>query len=116
MFIVKYGRLEMPIDDEFTDEQSFYTSTERESSSLNFFQRTVGDFQSRILQEGDIFGDWALVSECKIPYTVRSVGYSLLFVLEREAMAVAFDEYPHSRRMQNLFVNNMNNVGKGRIL
>uniref|UniRef100_A0A915LPV4 Uncharacterized protein n=1 Tax=Meloidogyne javanica TaxID=6303 RepID=A0A915LPV4_MELJA len=70
MFIVKYGRLEMPIDDEFTDEQSFYTSTERESSSLNFFQRTV-----------------------------RSVGYSLLFVLEREAMAVAFDEYPHSRRM-----------------
>nr|CAD2164249.1 unnamed protein product [Meloidogyne enterolobii] len=99
MFIVKYGRLEMPIDDEFTDEQSFYTSTERESSSLNFFQTTVGDFQSRILQEGDIFGDWALVSECKIPYTVRSVGYSLLFVLEREAMAVAFDEYPHSRRM-----------------
>uniref|UniRef100_A0A914L985 Cyclic nucleotide-binding domain-containing protein n=1 Tax=Meloidogyne incognita TaxID=6306 RepID=A0A914L985_MELIC len=94
----------------------FILQQKEKSSPLNFFQTTVGDFQSRILQEGDIFGDWALVSECKIPYTVRSVGYSLLFVLEREAMAVAFDEYPHSRRMQNLFVNNMNNVGKEKIL
>uniref|UniRef100_A0A1I8BAU1 Cyclic nucleotide-binding domain-containing protein n=1 Tax=Meloidogyne hapla TaxID=6305 RepID=A0A1I8BAU1_MELHA len=98
MFIVKYGRLEMPVDDEFPDEQSFYISTERESPPLHFLH-AIGDFQNRILQEGDIFGDWALVSESKIPYTVRSVGYSLLCILEREAMAVAFDEYPHSRRM-----------------
>ncbi|KAF7634622.1 Peptidylprolyl isomerase, partial [Meloidogyne graminicola] len=100
MFIVKYGCLEMPIDEEFIVEQSStFNNSTKESSPLNFLNNTNNDCQNRILQEGDIFGDWALVSENKIPYTVRSIGYSLLFILRRDDMALAFDEYPHSRRM-----------------
>ncbi|KAL3092938.1 hypothetical protein niasHS_004965 [Heterodera schachtii] len=73
MFVVKHGKLELVLDD-----------YDEELAERHFIS-------PRLLLEQE--------SGARYPYTLRSVGFSTVYTLSRDAVSVVFADYPRARKM-----------------